>query len=79
VRLFDRSWRNLVWAGVAKAEVEETTKKKIEQLNNVMAKMFPQYPAVIGKGPGEAGRCVATATRPPATGSAIQLLLKTAD
>jgi hypothetical protein len=37
VHLFDRSRRSLVWAGVAKAEVEETTKKKIEQLNNVMA------------------------------------------
>jgi hypothetical protein len=69
----------LVWAGVAKAEVEETTKKKIEQLNNVMAKMFPNILRLQARAGGKPGQCVATATCPPATGSAIQLLLKTQD
>ena len=46
MHLFDSSRRKLVRAGVAKGEVEETTKKEIEQLNNIMAKMFSKHPAV---------------------------------
>jgi len=42
VHLFDRAEHKLVWVGSAKGEVGETSRKKIDQLNNTMAKMFEQ-------------------------------------
>ena len=44
VHLFDRRRQELVWAATAKDPVRETPKKRVEQLNKTVEKMFRDFP-----------------------------------
>lgn len=44
VHLFDRRKQVLVWAASAKDPVKETPKKRVEQLNQAVEKMFAGFP-----------------------------------
>src|SRR5574341_977897 len=43
VHLFDREKQQLAWAATAKDPVKETPKKRVEQLNKAVQKMFPGF------------------------------------
>lgn len=44
VHLFDRQKQGLVWAASAKDPIKETPKKRVEQLNQAVEKMFARFP-----------------------------------